>query len=530
MAGTMHPYLLSGGRVAETTKWMTHGLPYIYNNGSVNYPTTLGNMWVLQDIDQRGGDPTTLYGGHHNKWTDKATKKLINFKALHYIGERKNKDVCATNYYRANNLGLGDIICFPLMPRLLEGPAPKFLPTGIYTLAAWSTSDDSGAGRIDRAKISFAEGLPDGQMMLSVGKGWCSTVAWDKFKTPAIITARGKIGCDVGIYSTTKIPSMVMGDLVTVVDDPAWHEFGARLIAPRTIGPAGLINSENGSCLVMSSDAGSTDAYPIKPYNFNSGDNMKAAANNGTQVAGLDHAEVVAIRFYEVVPNTRGKSDTGNAIGNRVRLMGDVPLLADRSFKAQVPCDQPYFMVGIDSKGRAVKRDQLPQSVRPGEWRICTGCHLHGKAGRPPQESLAFTAQPHQIMTSAPVPSYDDDVLPILVKRCRGCHVGENQPPLFTYDDLVWDFFQKKVPPANRVQTGPGTYGLDRPQASKYVHTQFARESLLYWKAANERTDGRTDGSYSDDIDFGPNHPSTITADEVKVIAEWIDSGSAKTK
>ena len=52
MAGTMHPYLLANGRIAETTKWMTHNLPYIYNNGW-NCPTTTGNMWILQDVDQR---------------------------------------------------------------------------------------------------------------------------------------------------------------------------------------------------------------------------------------------------------------------------------------------------------------------------------------------------------------------------------------------------------------------------------------------------------------------------------------------
>ena len=535
MAGTMHPYLLANGRVAETTKWMTHNLPYIYNNGSTNYPTTTGNMWILQDVDQRGGDPTALYGSHHNGWNDPTTGQHINFKALHFIGQRSNDDVCVTNYYRGNNLALGDVICFPLMPKLLEGPAPDFLPTGIYSVAAWSTSDDSGAGRIDRGKVGFPEGAPDGQVIMSVGKGWCSSVAWSLSTTPGLIDSKGKIGCDVGLYKTTVIPSLEMGDLETIIDSPDWHEFGARVIAPRTIAPAELDNTGDGSCVVASSDAGSTDAHSRKPYDFNSGSNMHSAANNGTEINGLDHGEVAAIRFYEVIPNTERRTDPNNSIGNKVKLLGDVPLLADKSFKAQLPCDVPYFMAGIDKEGRALKRDQLPQSLRHGEKRVCEGCHLHGSKGRDYADSLAFGAPAVPLLTSSPVPTYDADIKPILQARCASCHAtGAEALPLFDYDNLVWDFFQKSVPEGKRVQTGADNaghnkkYGLQRPYTSKYVHTQFARESLLYWKAANQRTDGRTDATYTDDIDFGPDHKTDMTSDELKALAAWLDSGATK--
>ena len=532
LAGTMHPYLLGNGRIAETTKWMTHNLPYIYNNGSTNYPTTTGNMWVLQDVDQRGGDPTALYGAHHNGWNDPVTGQHINFKALHYIGQRANQDVCVTNYYRGNNLALGDVICFPLMPKLLEGQAPDFLPTGIYSVASWSTSDDSGAGRIDRGKVGFPEGTPDGQVILSVGRGWCSSVAWSASSTPGLIDSKGKIGCDVGLYKTTVIPSLEMGDLEVVVDRPEWHEFGARVIAPRTIAPADLMATGDGSCVVASSDAGSTDAHSRKPYDFNSGSNMHAAANNGTEINGIDHSEMTAVRFYEVVPNTERRTDPGNSIGNRMRLLGDAPLLADKSFKAKLPCDTPYFMVGIDGQGRALKRDQLPQSLRPGELRVCEGSLLHGSKGRPWADSLAYKAEPYLLPMSRPVPTYEADIKPILQARCASCHADD--VPLFDYDDLVWDYFQATVPEGKKVQTGKDTdgpnrkYGLQRPYSSKYVHTQFARESLLYWKAANKRTDGRTDDQYSDDIDYGPDHPTDMTYRELTELAAWLDSGATK--
>jgi hypothetical protein len=69
-------------------------------------------------------------------------------------------------------------------------------------------------------------------------------------------------------------------------------------------------------------------------------------------------------------------------------------------------------------------------------------------------------------------------------------------------------------------------WGLQRPYTSKFVNTMFARESLLYWKAANERSDGRSDESYDSDIDFGADHPTTISADELEILGRWLDSGA----
>ena len=119
---------------------------------------------------------------------------------------------------------------------------------------------------------------------------------------------KGKIGCDVGLYKTTVIPSLEMGDLAVIVDSPDWHEFGARVIAPRTIAPAELDNTGDGSCRCLIGCVGSTDAHSRKPYDFNSGSNIPAA-NNGTEINGLDHGEVAAIRFYEVIPNTERRTD-----------------------------------------------------------------------------------------------------------------------------------------------------------------------------------------------------------------------------
>ena len=72
-------------------------------------------------------------------------------------------------------------------------------------------------------------------------------------------------------------------------------------------------------------------------------------------------------------------------------------------------------------------------------------------------------------------------------------------------------------------------FDLPRPYSSKWV-AKFARDSLLYWKCVGERTDGRTDGQYPNDIDFGPAHDSGATAEECRVIGRWIDTGIQHVK
>lgn len=525
----MHPYVLQSGRVAYSSQWLSHNLAYGSTNGSINWPGTIDNMWVVLDMDSRGGDMTALLGAHRNtlKTNNGRTKTM---KALHFLGQRHNGDICAANYYRANNLGLGDVFCWQPGPVGVEGDLPDFLPRKLYNVANWSRSDDIPSFQnngIYLGKIGYPEGMAGDQLLLTVGRGFCTHVSGSVQSFQERVAGQpDKRACDVGLYATTRIPSTAMSDLALVVDHEDWHEFGARVVAARQVATPPLSNTNDGSCQLVSTDAGTAETSPSRPYRFN--DNYRTSANNGGEIDGLDHDELAGIRFWEVVPNT-GKRTFKNSIGNQLRLLGDVPLLADNSFKVALPCDTPYIMAGIDDRGRVIKRDQVPQSLRPGEKRICTGCHLHSREGRPYSESMAFDAPAIALLASRPVPTYEKDIRPILEARCQSCH--SRDLPLMDYDSLVWDFFQETLPEAQRLQVSNSEnprrrWGLHRPYTSKFVNTMFARESLLYWKAANQRTDGRNDRTYNDDIDFGPDHPTSITEVELEILAEWLDSGA----
>lgn len=100
---------------------------------------------------------------------------------------------------------------------------------------------------------------------------------------------------------------------------------------------------------------------------------------------------------------------------------------------------------------------------------------------------------------------------------------------------MVADGTQQCVPEALRFDTGVGASGtiFRRPQLTRYMRAFNSLGSLLYWKAAGRRTDGRTDDTYTTesprndiDIDFGPAHTTDITPEELGLLSRWIDIGA----
>lgn len=527
----LHPYVLSSGRVAYGSHWLSHNLPYFYNNSGINWPATLDNVWAVMGSDYRGGDMQALLGAHRFPFKD-AGGRTKTMKALHFLGERDNGDVCVANYYRGNNLGLGDILCWTPEAKGIEGELPHFLPSNLYSVANWSKSNDEASLRKDgifQGKVGYPEGLPNNQLMLTLGDGFCTQVGGsvNSFLAKSLAEQPEVKACDVGVYVTSRIPSQTMSDMTSIVDRPQWHEFGARLVSPRAVARPALSKTPDGSCQLASSNAYSSETGAIRPYRFNK--NFKTSANNGGEIDSSAANEMTGMRFWAVLPNRPDAAPVKTVVGNRLRLLGDAPLLADGSFRVRLPCNMPFVMGGIDEEGRVVKRDQVPQSLRWSELRTCTGCHLHSQSGRPFENSLASTAPPVDLRTPLPVPRFGRDIRPIFEAHCTGCH--ERDVPLFNYHALVWDFLQEKVPAAKRHQVQDSEnerrrYGLQRPYTSKYVNSRFARESMLYWKAANERTDGRRDDTFPDDIDFGSAHPTTLSEAELAKIALWLDSGA----
>lgn len=541
LTAALHPFVHSTGRVFYSSEWWSHNLTYGTANGGVNFPGTSTNQWSIVATDHTGGDYTAALGAHNNGLNSNNSfdRGII---ALHFLGERSNQDLCVANYYRANKLGLGNIPCWAYT-HPLEGQPPKFVPDDMYTLTQWawpqdrpSIKDENG---IYQGSVGYPEGIPGSdQMLLTHGDGICTHAISVVKDTLEMLEETGNKGCDLGIKKTSVIPSAHPSDLVVVADSPEWHEFGARFVVARPKPTLAVRENNDGACTLASSDAGSTDSYHYSDYEFNK--EYERVDNNGALMEAVDHSELAGVRFYEQVPNVKGADDPINFIGNKQRLLGDVGLLDDKSFKVELPCNVPYTMAGIDKDNRIIKRDQIAQSLRTGEARVCEGCHLHSERGRPYEQSLAYTAPAIKLLEAIAVPTYTEDVLPIFEDKCSSCHT-QDDVPLYVYEELVTDYSQIYVREDRRMVLDPNPaldessgwgwrhkYGFHRPLGSKYVSTMYCRESQLYWKAKNERTDGRADDLYNNDIDFGADHPTTMTAPELETLCGWIDAGSAK--
>ena len=130
----------------------------------------------------------------------------------------------------------------------------------------------------------------------------------------------------------------------------------------------------------------------------------------------------------------------------------------------RVPCETPLVMQGVDQNQAAIAHDAMLHSLRRGETRTCHGCHdghseeraaqLDGTAAERFVRTQAASWNPPMLAVKPPVTF--QDVQPILVRRCAGCHQDMTNADGLLYDRIAWDFMQFDWPWAQK-QPGWGT-------------------------------------------------------------------------
>lgn len=322
------------------------------------------------------------------------------------------------------------------------------------------------------------------------------------------------------------------------------------------------------------------ETHPYGGIHFQGKDQFQL---QGTDTINYDDDDLCGVRMLAAMPN-RGDSPSrqiASAAGERIAILGEFPVRhrnpdgtprmdpsghPDTSFLVRFPADTPYFMQAIDCEGRTLNTDQSWQSLRPGEVKTCGGCHVHSRPSRVAFEQTWAATESYEVVRlgegwvplltgevagevqSRSVEGYGlqvdltRDIMPIFERRCASCHGGDSPAAGLALDRpgtsegstwhcLINDSRQRCVPPERQWEGGAR---IGRPQLTRYVRAFNALGSLLYWKARNERTDGNTDETYDAsstpddrDIDFGPDHPTDITPEELGLLARWIDLGSA---
>jgi len=112
------------------------------------------------------------------------------------------------------------------------------------------------------------------------------------------------------------------------------------------------------------------------------------------------------------------------------RLLGYVPVEADGSALFKVPANTPISIQPVDSLGRAVQWMRSWTIGMPGETVSCVGCHENQNQIAMPKRTIASTIKPHEMERTLGSPraiNFEQDIQPILNRKCLACHNSEKQ-------------------------------------------------------------------------------------------------------
>jgi hypothetical protein len=220
----------------------------------------------------------------------------------------------------------------------------------------------------------------------------------------------------------------------------------------------------------------------------------------------------------------------------------------DTSYEVRVPAEVPIHNRLIDNLGITLTEEATWHAPRPGERKNnCGGCHAHSYNTTPLSfgSTLAasgpitdFALQTPLVSRAGGVPTvvnhatrykmveFFQDVKPLLDTHCISCH-GNTSPAGSL--DLQVDASDNVYDRLAYSGAAPGSPGLHpswkHHQITRWVRKTAAGQSLFVWKAYGRRLDGRTDGDRSTDVDFGANHATTLSFDEKRIMAMWVDLG-----
>lgn len=121
------------------------------------------------------------------------------------------------------------------------------------------------------------------------------------------------------------------------------------------------------------------------------------------------------------------------------RILGTVPVEEDGSATFKIPANTPISMQPLDANGNALQLMRSWMTAMPGEVVSCVGCHEDQNSMPESKFTMAARKKPEIIQPwygDARPFSYNNEVKPIIEKRCVACHNGNDQSlPDFSSDE-----------------------------------------------------------------------------------------------
>ena len=312
--------------------------------------------------------------------------------------------------------------------------------------------------------------------------------------------------------------------LEKVFEDPRCHTIQARLLAPR--------DEPDGRSSVLTPEEPLGKFYCLDVYRTDFNDR-----------AWMPRGTVKRVRILEGVPRRaegeKGRVEAGAAPVPDVpqlaprRILGELPVAGDGSFNVEVPANVPVQLQLVDDKGMALRscgwiwtRNHEPQG--------CIGCHEDGELT--PTNWLVDALTSNSLPASPPPERRESlgfrrDVLPLVAKKCAGCHGKEGSLPRLDPGGAATGGEEAGDGPRQVYETLLARDAQGDPHALrwKYVDPGRSRTSPLVWHILGTNTSRPWDGPASSrpakPIPAGKSEP--LSAAEKAALIRWIDLGAA---
>lgn len=281
-------------------------------------------------------------------------------------------------------------------------------------------SDSSPVGRYRSPHV-----LPDGRLLVSWADGYVNDVN-ELSATPP----------DFGLYiydpGTKK-------NLLVYNDKSTWEVFGQPVVAHAE--PPVISSIQNSQDATLPLVIGSIDIHNTSLGTLHHNTVSGAEFADGTTI---DDAltRAVKVRIIEGFSSESAPGVTmfGLTMAEGASVIGEAPVLADGSWRAQVPPFIPMHLQAVDEFELSIRSQTLWMQGMPGEDRVCGGCHEERTGANTPtaQQQPLATTQPQTFMepiearaeypwwmNGAAKPAADTgslEIQNILNTKCAQCH------------------------------------------------------------------------------------------------------------
>ncbi len=308
------------------------------------------------------------------------------------------------------------------------------------------------------------------------------------------------------------------GEWTPFFDDPRYHDFHAKIVAPRA-------EPDGRSSVVDDHDPLGT----LYCLNVN--------INDLPQDRQMSAGTARAVRILEGVPASgdvaaRDRGEEPAVPDGAVRrLLGEIPLFPDGSFQVKVPGGVPLEIQLIDEDG---------MNLRSCGWiwaqnrfyQGCIGCH-EDRELVPDNRMADALWEPAPTLappeTQRRTRDFLHDIWPLVVKDCGECH-----GPTGAHSPRLWQTAPTGTP-SDRAAAREAFLALMVPEhpdwrdgKGRYVVPGHARLSPVIWHLAGKNTARPWDGPAASRPAVSMNRPeSSYPVDSLKTWVEWIDFGAA---